>query len=153
MILLKREDSSLHYLSDKQTRCLAKLLHPQNFLKSLICKQRYIVEEFRALFQLYLLFFLKQTLNYPHLRNDFSYFFFITFYGVRVLSGKQNKAVVELKDLGRGEISPGTRKRQASLAALGICQSFVLLSGVRFLCLVLNIVDIFFILLEVRERR
>lgn len=60
------------------------------------------------------------------------YFFFISFYEVIVLNGKQNQAVVELKDMGRGEISPGTRKRQTSLCCLGICQSSVLLSGVRF---------------------
>lgn len=44
--------------------------------------------------------------------------------------------------MDRGEISPGTMKR---LASLGICQSSVLLSGFRFLSLVLNVVDIFLI--------
>lgn len=127
----------------------------KTLLKSLICQQRYVVEEFRALFQLYLFFFFlfKASSCFPDLGNYFPYFFFISFYEVIVLNGKQNQAVVELKDMGRGEISPGTRKGQASLCCLGICQSSVLLSGVRFLCLVLNVVDIFLILLEVREGR
>lgn len=120
MILLKQEDSSLHYLSDKIRDVLISYCNHKTFVKSLICKQNCIIEEFKPLFQLYLfVVFFEDSSYFPDLGNYFTYFYFVSFYEVIILNGKQNQAVVELKDMDRGEISPGTRKRQASFAALG----------------------------------
>lgn len=97
----------------------------KTFIKSLICKPRYIVEEFRPLFQLYLFFFFFEGNSYfPDLGNDFAHFFLVCFNEVIILNGKEKQAVVELKDMDRGEISPETRKRQSSLAALGFAGKF-----------------------------